>query len=1602
MVKFNKIFLPSVLLAGLSLVGCSDSSPSKSISAEPEENVAESTPDPEEEVGVGEMPVIKAVVNFDIAATTPNSISLRWFDDQDSSIVASYELFRDGQLISTINNGLLSYTDTNLEALKEYQYSIRTVSLEGLRSDEAVVVATTRENAAPKFMTEPGVFMVNSNASTTSITTLDVIDLDGDSISYRFSPESMQQDVFSINELGSVNVSGSLATVAGKVFNFTVEASDGYSISQASLQIGVLSQQAGIVREVYKSGSIGDTVASLTKNAKYPSLPDETSIEASIDSPRDIGSNYGQRMHGYLAPKVSGDYTFWIASDDNGELHLSSSESPSDSQLIASVVGSTNVNQWTKFTSQQSQVVSLEAGQFYYLKALMAEKSGHDLLQVAWQGPDFDRQIITEEFLHLPLDMQAPSPATHLRYIKTAENTVLLEWTAAKDDTGISEYRIYNKDTLLGTSVENQVNLTHLISAKTYEFTVVAVDSNGNVSSPSNRVIVLMNDTVAPSAPSQFSASNISQNSVTLDWLASNDENQKPVLYNVYVNEALIQSTFGTSLSIDTLNPSTEYTFSIEAVDQVGNATLSDQTLSITTLGLNPNEPVFSQNNYAFGLFSDNAINSTFAQVIALNPNSQSITYQILSNPNNGPFTINANGELQLSSAFTDHQPQQYSLKIQADTGLHASTTDVVINKLSSATRTEKGLSFELWSSISGSAIADLNTTVTPNRQGLITDFEVPSNIGSNYGQRLRALLKAPVTGKYSFWIASDDASQLHLSTDMSPDNAELIAQINGYTSMRNWSDKFQVKKDIWLEAGQLYFIQALHKEGGGGDYFSAAWQTPNMTKKELFTGDYLLPYTQILPPTPIVSGAEQSGFEHSGDQITLTLTISEQGAGFPVTVYYGLMDGGENASAWPFSLELGPLSEGTHTIELSDLLPGLDYQIRVQSEGLAGDTWSDAIRVATVALDPDKQAGEALPETLSLVLEVNDVEQHIELSKHSVRSPNFQLLTYDERRSPQFMPVTPMPEARTYRGNISNNPFVVVTGVIDDSGIIHMSGWTGGARAWVKRLDVSEFVNPDALGNETMSTEEILIDMDIPESEDNRLYTPQPGDSFHNNLARVSFKHENPQFISQASENINNALAQMEGHINETDYIWAQKTGLRWDMGRALIEVYGNSGNATDARPPAADSTNFSVDFQNRKASGMCFGGGNWVGCIASYTVHWGYPHEIGHNMGLGHDERADNANHTQAPSTQLSNMQSRKTIFRIQKGSRFKPAKAIKAPMLPAAFKDYVTVYKNQSIEIKPLANDYDANGDQLQIDGFEAETLEGGQVIQMGNTLQYTPPGDYTGVDQFTYTASDGEYKTVGAIQIQVVKEGLTAHWNMEQIDGEQITDLSGEENHLYAYGLDAIDYINAGISGNGMNTPLIASKVGAKDAVGHKLLPHKLEPGHNSFSASIWFKHSDVAGTKLIMGKSNTTPGRMDYGGWEIRSGGNALAMQVTFRDRLMKTNGFTIKQEDVITDGAWHHAVMIIDRDAQLLTGYIDGQLMTQSTVLPNTHSPVIAAMNYTRYGGGTPFRIGDHTKKVCDEEGKNCIPPEGQSYDNTQIFHKALTAQEVQVLYQNR
>jgi hypothetical protein len=158
------------------------------------------------------------------------------------------------------------------------------------------------------------------------------------------------------------------------------------------------------------------------------------------------------------------------------------------------------------------------------------------------------------------------------------------------------------------------------------------------------------------------------------------------------------------------------------------------------------------------------------------------------------------------------------------------------------------GITREVYAGIGGNAVADLTSNPAyPNspttEEVLTTSFDCPVDVMESYGQRLRALIVAPTTGAYKFWIACDDNGQLWLSTDSTPANKQLIARVDTWTSWKEWTKEAnQQSAPINLVAGQSYYIEALQKEGSGGDNLTVRWQLPSGVFEEP------IPATRCIP----------------------------------------------------------------------------------------------------------------------------------------------------------------------------------------------------------------------------------------------------------------------------------------------------------------------------------------------------------------------------------------------------------------------------------------------------------------------------------------------------------------------------------------------------------------------------------------------------------------------------------------------------------------------------------------------------------------------------------------------------------------------------------
>jgi hypothetical protein len=147
------------------------------------------------------------------------------------------------------------------------------------------------------------------------------------------------------------------------------------------------SSAGGLLREVYLDIP-GSSVADLLNSPKFPDSPDSTNILQEFEAPINVFEEYGQRVRGFVIPPATGSYIFWISSDDNSVLYLSTNEDPANKAEIASVPGWTASREWTLYPEQQSALIPLQAGRIYYIEALMKEGGGGRQLAVRWQLPD--------------------------------------------------------------------------------------------------------------------------------------------------------------------------------------------------------------------------------------------------------------------------------------------------------------------------------------------------------------------------------------------------------------------------------------------------------------------------------------------------------------------------------------------------------------------------------------------------------------------------------------------------------------------------------------------------------------------------------------------------------------------------------------------------------------------------------------------------------------------------------------------------------------------------------------------------------------------------------------------------------------------------------------------------------------------------------------------------------------------------------------------------------------------------------------------------------------------------------------------------------------
>ncbi len=709
-----------------------------------------------------------------------------------------------------------------------------------------------------------------------TIATLEAKDWANPGTTVRFAITGGNADgAFSIDEL-----TGELRTTAGPLAAgtrvLTVTATDNAPTPlSGTATVTVQIRPPALKREVWTGLPDGQALSDLTDYFTYPALPDVVGYTADFEAPSGWGERYGQRLSGYVIPPASGDYTFWIASDDGGELWLSTDMNPANRRKLCQVNGSVSARNWTAQGNQQSAVIPLVAGQRYYIEALQKEGIGGDHLAVAWQGPGISRRVIEGDHLEYP-EVYRPGMRREMWHSGDWNNFPV---STTPDFTG----------TVIEAKAPNDVRDNYLQRLSGY----LVPPATGNyrfwiASDDDSRLLLSTGDD--PAGIIQIASQSGYVEPET--WTAHSSQRSafiRLVAGQRYYLEARHRDGIGGDhLAIAWEGPG----FSREIIanrylevpdapadrtrlrrerwSNVAGNNIGDLTsdaafpASPTSVSLLPAQAglkgptedgadygqrisgylvapetgrytfwIASDDQSAFWLSSDenpaNRVRVSWADSV-----TGERSWDQLASQKSVPIALEAGSRYYFDVMHKEGGGQDYVAVAWEGPGI---TRQIISNAYLEHLHSLPGtpsLRRETWSGIAGQTIANLTAdsayqSGVPESRGVLTAFEVPRDQKDSYGQRVAALLTAPETGNYRFWIASDETSELWLSPDADRADRMLLAGTPAWTAFRQW-DKYpsQASGVLTLVAGRTYYLEALHKEHLQSDHLSVAWEGPS------------------------------------------------------------------------------------------------------------------------------------------------------------------------------------------------------------------------------------------------------------------------------------------------------------------------------------------------------------------------------------------------------------------------------------------------------------------------------------------------------------------------------------------------------------------------------------------------------------------------------------------------------------------------------------------------------------------------------------------------------------------------------------------------------
>ena len=559
-----------------------------------------------------------APTNVTASDVTETSVKITWTASTDNVEVAGYNIYVDG---AKVNESLVTATEymlTDLKAGTEYKVVVEAVDTSNNTQKSEAATVETVDITAPDAPT---------NVEASEITET------GAKITWTASTDNVEVAGYNIY-VDEVKINESLVTVteytltdlkAGTEYKVVVEAVDTSSNTQSSeavtvktvdttkpsspseVAVGKITHNSAEVTWQESTDNVGVTGYNIYLNNKLVNTSPVTELRCELTA-LEAETEYQVKVEALDEAgntSVSDPISFTTKTAPDNE-----APTAPGGVAVSSITDNSAVVSWTASTDNvgvagyniylnDNKINALPVTELQFQLTGLAAETEYQVRIEAVDGAGNTSSSGSISFATEALqtsDNEAPTVPSGVAVSGITESTAVVSWTESTDNVGVAGYNIYLNDNKVNALpiTELKFQLTGLTAETEYQVKVEALDEAGNssISNPVSFVTGVAPDREAPTKPDGITISDITHNSAVVMWNESTD-NVGVVGYNIYLNDVKVnaspiteqQANISETNELTTsvlryelggLEAATEYQVKIEAVDAVGNTSVSD------------------------------------------------------------------------------------------------------------------------------------------------------------------------------------------------------------------------------------------------------------------------------------------------------------------------------------------------------------------------------------------------------------------------------------------------------------------------------------------------------------------------------------------------------------------------------------------------------------------------------------------------------------------------------------------------------------------------------------------------------------------------------------------------------------------------------------------------------------------------------------------------------------------------------------------------------------------------------------------------------------------------------------------------------------------